>query len=170
MSKNAFAAAAALSMMMAGSSAMAAGTSAGTAFDVQIVISDGCTISNDGGAVTFDSTIGVTKTKPATKTKSATIICTTGTTYDFHLSTPNNFLLKNTSDPTKTIGYEVKATLGGTTGNALGKTQVSSPTLFTGTGTGQTVTFTFDLTGWNTSTPDYLAGTYKDTVTLNVDF
>ena len=170
MSKNAFAAAAALSMMMAGSSAMATGTSAGTAFDVQIVISEGCTISNDGTAVTFDSTIGVTKTKPATKTKTATIICTTGTKYDFHLTTPNNFMLKNTNDSTKTINYEVKATNGATTGGAIGRDPVTSPTLFTGTGAGQTVTFTFDLTGWNTSTPDYLAGTYKDTVTLNVDF
>ena len=167
MSRNAFAAAAALSMMMVGSSAMAAGTSASpTDFLVQIVISEGCTVSNDATPVTFTTRTGVS-TKPNAATKQATITCTPGTKYDFHLTSSKGFKLENTSDSTKTIAYEVKATLGAVTSSALGGSQVTTPTLLTGDGTAKTVDFTFDLTGW---TSNHGNGTYQDNVTINVDF
>ncbi len=153
---------AAASMLLA-APALAAGTSAGTTFDVKITISTGCAISNDNAAVDFGAVSGASA-KPAAKTKTATITCTSGTPYDFHVSSANSFKMKDSGG--NTIPYTIKA---GASTAALGSAQVTTGFTQTGTGSAQAVIFNFDISTWNTSAP-YASGIYTDTVTLNVDF
>jgi hypothetical protein len=141
---------------------MAAGSAAGTPFDVRITISAGCTISNDNAAVDF-GTVSGSSAKPAARTKTASITCTNGVPYDFHVVTTNGFNMKAAGGAT--IPYTIKA---GSSTTPLGSTPMS---IFSqmATGSPQAMTFSFDISSWNTASP-YASAIYSDTVTLYVDF
>lgn len=161
-SRPALAAFAAISAMIAASAAMAA-SSSGIAFDVKITVSAGCTISNDNAAVDFGLVAG-NGAKPTARTKNAVVICSTGVPYDFHITSTNNLRMKNAAGDA--IPYTVKL---GSSATPLGTTAVTSGFTQTGNGGAQTLTFTFDISSWNATTP-YANAQYTDTATLSVDF
>ena len=154
-------AAAAVSLFMAAPAC--AGSTAGTAFDVKITISAGCSISNDATAVDFGTVIGF-GVLPAPRTKTATITCSNSTPYDFHVASINSFRMKDAGG--NAIQYRIKA---GASTTPLGSTPISSNFTQMGTGAAQTITFTFEAFGWPVIAP-FPSGVYTDTVTLYVDF
>ena len=167
MSKYAFAAAAALSALIASSAAMA-GTSAGTAFDVKLVINAGCTISNNGDIAYFGTSAGVSGTEETAPiaSKDVSVTCTKDTPYSLHVTSTNFTLTSSGKSP---IPYHTF--LGAT---KLGKTQIVAPNFSqtgsaAGTGTAQPLTVNFTLPNWNAASP-YDVATYSDTITLNVDY
>ena len=120
-------------------------------------------ISNESSAVDFGSVNGA-GAKPAAKTKTATITCTSGTPYDFHVASANGLGMKDAGG--NSIPYTIKV---GSSTTSLGTTLVTTGFTQTGNGSAQAVTFTFDIATWNASSP-YGTSTYTDTVTLSVDF
>lgn len=156
-------AAIAASTGLIGAPAAMAGSAAGTAFNVQVTITSGCTISNDAVAVDFGQVVG-TSAKPTAKTKTATITCSSGVPYDFHVTSTNGLKMKSAAG--NLIPYTIKA---GSSTTALGTTTVTSGFTQTGNGAAQTVTFTFDIASWNAASP-YADAVYTDTATLSVDF
>ena len=164
MSKYAFAAAAAVSALIASSAALA-GTSAGTAFDVRLVINAGCTISNSGDPAYFGTSSGVsgTESTPPTASKAVTVTCTNGTAYSLHVNSSAFTLTSGSKTP---IAYQ--AALSGSTAN-LGSTQVTTGFSQTGNGSAQPLTVKFTLPNWNAAAP-YDVATYSDNITLSVDY
>ena len=161
MSKKIIAVAAALSTLMA-SSAMA-GSVKGSSFNVQVTVTAGCTISSDLTTVNFGSAAGA-GAAPANQTASASILCTKGTPYDFHMDTANSFNMKFTDTAGAT--YSIPYTITGPN-STLMTTGTQSKLSNTGTGVNQSSNFTFAITNWS---PTNAPGTYTDTVTMNVDF
>ena len=161
MSKYAFAAAAALSALIASSAAMADTTtiSSPAAFTVSVEVLAGCTINNNGGDATFAATAG-TATKPSDVTTSPSITCTNGTSYNVSLTSTNAFKLKNGS---KSIAYTVS---NGTTD----LTTTGAKFTKQGDGTAQTSTLTFSIPASAWVSTNTAGLTYSDTVTLNVTF
>ena len=161
MSKYAFAAAAALSALIASSAAMADRTtiSSTAAFTVSVEVLAGCTINSNGGDVTFTATAG-TASKPSDITTSASITCTNGTGYDVSLTSTNGFKMVNGAN---SIAYAVASNNSDLIAN---NAKVSK----TGDGTPQTTSLTFSIldSAWKATNKAGL--TYSDTVTLNVTF
>ena len=185
MSKNAFAAAAALSMMMAGSSAMA-GTSgnATTPFTVQVQINDGCTV-NTSGTVSLSGVSGVlakTMDTPQSNTGRVTATCTSGTQYGLKLTSTNNgaaadgkYYMKGSSGNLVTIPYTVKYTSFSGTGASTNLTPdapINSGTAtatrsFTSGGADTIITLTFTS---GTPSGPLTRDTYSDIVNVTAEF
>ena len=160
MSKYAFAAAAALSALIASSAAMAEQTiSAPAQFTVSVEVLAGCTINSNGGDVTFAATAG-TASKPSDKTTSASVTCTNGSGYDVTLTSTNGFKMVNGSN---SIAYTV-------TSGADNLSAVNGKVSKIGDGTAQPTGLTFSIpaVAWVPANKANL--TYSDTVTLNVTF
>ena len=161
MSKYAFAAAAALSALIASSAAMA-GSESAPAFTVSVEVLAGCTISDNGGDAKFAATAG-TATRPSDVTTTASITCTNGTPYKVSLTSTGGFKMKN---GTNEIAYSV----------VNDETVLSASGAFfslTGNGNAQRSALTFSIlpSAWNATNKAGAAGlTYSDTVTLNVAF
>ena len=186
MSKNAFAAAAALSMMMAGSSAMA-GTSgnASTPFTVQVQINDGCTV-NTSGTVSLSGLSGVlakTMDTAQSNTGTVTATCTSGTKYSLKLTSTNNsaasdgkYYMKGSSGNSVTIPYTVKYTSISASGSATINTDTA---VLSGMPTGTAPTQSFTSGGSDTITLTFTSGTpsgpltrdtYSDVVNVTAEF
>lgn len=163
MSKYAFAAAAALSALIASSAAMAASPTVGTEFTVKVNVEKGCTITTGLGAVDFGSA-SASATKPVGTSanggiQTAKFACNTD--YGFHLTSAN--YADSTFNMVKSGGGKIPYTIS-VGGNTLGNTAV---TTFSQSAATTDVTFTFAITKWDTS---LAIGQYQDNVTLNVDF
>ena len=162
MSKYAFAAAAALSALIASSAAMA-GSESAPAFTVSVDVLAGCTINTNGGDAIFTATAGTATTKPADVTTTASITCTNGTVYKVSLASTGGFKMKNGANE---IAYSV----------VNDETVLSASGAFfslTGNGNAQRSALTFSIlpSAWNATNKAGAAGlTYSDTVTLNVAF
>ena len=159
MSKYLFAAAAAVSTLLA-TSAMA-GTVSGSSFQVSVSVNAGCSISSDLSAVTFAATAG-TAAVPGSQSSSASIICTKGTPYDFHMTTANGFKMVFGA-------YNIPYTISGPNGVVGSTAKAAASFGSTGTGVAQPAAFTFAIPAASWS-PTNAPGTYTDTVTMNVDF
>lgn len=185
MSKYAFAAAAALSALIASSAAMAGKTqtilSTDTGglgkFTVSVEITKSCQITSTGGNVTFDVSgkTGLSATKPSDANSTATITCTSGTEYDVYLTSDNGFRMDyavTAADSTVThnyIGYTVTSTLGSKTMSYSGTVADANKVSNVGTGQAQNVPMAFSINNgsWVSTNP---VGTYSDQLTLNVNF
>ncbi len=169
MTKHTSAAAAALSVLIASSAAMA-GSTAGTPFDVTITVDAGCNITTDLLPIDWGGVQG-TLGKPGPISRPVRVICTNGATYGFHLeSLPANnyssgsFNMLNQKDNITLLPYTVR--VGSSTATPL--TNVAPATLSNSSqGTEQTYTFYFGLSDWG---PKFPLGLYKDTLTLYVDY
>jgi len=169
MSKYAFAAAAALSALIASSAAMA-GSTDGTGFDVTITITAGCNIDTDLTAVDWGSVQGTAK-KPDAIKRPVKVTCTNGSTYGFHLtSNPtsnysgSSFNMLNQTDKTTLLPYTVS--IGAADATPLtNSAPVSLP--YSSTGDQASYDFYFNLKNFG---PTLALGQYKDTLTLHVDY
>lgn len=187
MSKNAFAAAAALSMMVVGSAAMAASSpTATTPFTVSIKINDGCTV-NTSGAVSLSGSSGVVSKTLGTaqsNTGKVTATCTNGTRFGLKLTSTNNatgtdgkFYMKGLKPLNSvTIPYTVKYTsITGATSTLVPGSGVSellsgtasSTTSFTAGSSDAEITLTF-TSGTPSAAP--IADDYSDTVNVTAEF
>ena len=151
-------------LALRGSTAFA-GVTTGAAHRVQVRVAAGCSISTNLSAVAFSATAG-TAAAPASKSAAASIVCTKGTPYDFHMTTTNTFRMKLVNSGTT---YFIPYTVTGPNG-VLGSTAKARASFGSmGTGLAQSAAFTFAIpaAGWlATNAP----GTYVDTATLRVDF
>ena len=170
MSKYAFAAAAALSALIASSAAMAADTAT---FTVSVEIQKSCGITATGG-ITFTQSSGLSSNAPAAPATgaTATVTCTNGTEYSIAATSTNSFKMKNTDAFPDFAGITYtlsgKAT-GGSTETAMSTAGQVIPGI--GNGSGQTFAFNGAITNWNKLTP--VAGastTFSDTVTLTITY
>ena len=164
MSKYAFAAAAALSALIASSAAMA-GSESAPAFNVSVTVEAGCTLGTVSGDVPFASTPGTALTAPGVQSNSVGITCTSSTPYKVSLTSTNGFAMKKSGVTGAGIGYSVS------TGPVGGKTYLSTSGITydsVGTGAEKILTLDYNITsGWAaTNAP----GSYTDQVTLNLSF
>ena len=174
MSKYAFAAAAALSALIASSAAMAAKDqtiSSTSKFTVSVEIKKGCQIDSTGGDVTFDVTgkTGLSSSAPSFVTTRALVTCTAGTEFDVYLTSDNAFRMARTvgTGPTAVttyIGYTVNS--GDVIMSASSNNRVTVPNL-DGIQAAIPMTFTIKSGEWVGTKP---VGVYNDYLTLNVNF
>jgi len=136
-----------------------AGTVSGASFTVSVTVNAGCTISADLANIAFTATAG-TAAAPGSVSQNASILCTNGTPYDFHMTTTNGFKMVNGAN---NIPYTITAA------GKLMTTSVPATLSNTGTGVAQSVPFVFAIpaASWSPTNP---TGVYSDTVTMNVDF
>ena len=150
MSKYAFAAAAALSALIASSAAMADSIPS-PAITVQVVISAGCNIVSNGGNVTFAPSAS-SATKPGAVITTAKVSCSAGEKYDVTVSSGN----MTHSSGTGTIGYTATVTGGAVTAaNNDGAEKDFS------------ISYAITAADWKAGNK---AGTYTGTSTLTVAF
>jgi len=163
MSKYAFAAAAALSALIASSAAKAV-DAANPQFTVSVNVLAGCTLtsgSGAGGAVTFEA-LG-TGNKSSSRTKNLGVTCTEGTVANITLTSGNSssggFRMSSGGDTPAYIPYTV----------SYGNTQLVSGTAFqtAAGGTGNEDTITLNLATSVTKLPK--PGAYSDLVTVTVE-
>ena len=166
MSKYAFAAAAALSALIASSAAMAEKNlnERGTAFTVSVTVHKGCVVTTNVASVAFTATAG-TASPPGYVDGTAQITCTSGTEYDVSLVSDNGFKMKNGDNA---IAYTVAS---GTTTLSYSGIAPTSANKVTNTsaGSAQEVPLRFSIApgAWGPTKP---AVDYSDTVTLRIDY
>ena len=179
MSKYAFAAAAALSALIASSAAMAAGPS-GTSpltadFKVSITIDKGCEITTEGN-ITFTQSLGIVPIAPTQSAGAkAKVTCTAGTDYSISAGSNNSFKMVNDANKAS-FGISYTLTGKGVVAPADTTLRVMSTAgvKLTAKGDGDAHVYDFSgvINGWNTLTPiiDNKATKYEDVVTLTLEF
>ncbi len=137
-------------------------TTTGTAFTVQVTVTDGCNIYTDvAGPVDFGSHVG-TGAAPANQSRTVAITCTNGTAYGVYFVSANAMTGTNRFmvNGAESIGYQILHT-----GTPVGNTALTGISS-TGTGASQSFPLVFNINAWSPVTP----ATYTDTVTMQIDF
>ena len=170
MSKYAFAAAAALSALIASSAAMADKTltALSDTFTVSVTVNKGCTVTTQVGDVLFGSAAG-NGSAPQSITRTPKITCTSGTEYDASLVSTGGFKMKN-AGTTSTIAYVVES---GSTTLSYSTTEAGAANKVTNTstdGSAQDLPLKFSIPAAAWTTANKAGLTYSDTVTLKIEY